>query len=924
MYSLQQRIEASPYLQRLVAHSEFAPLVTAFESQTAPTTLEPELASIVARLALKKEDDFAAAEQALVQAKHDFALVWSLAELQQIGTQAERGVWQTRFAEATIDYALSLAWQGTARKQRGLEDVLEANDYRLPGLFVFGMGKLGGRDLNYSSDVDLVAYFDPDVLAVPDAVGKSYVCHQTLQELTRLLGQGGASDFIWRVDWRLRPNASATSLAMSVHAAEDYYFYHASPWHRLALMKARVVAGDFKLGSQFLASLSSFIWRQNLDFRALDELAEIKQRINLEHPGLRAQRQWVEPIGDNIDGFNVKLGSGGIREIEFFANAQQLLWGGRRQQLRTPNTVEALTVLSEQQRLAPEHAERLIHCYQFLRKVENAIQMVANQHMHLLPISDANKHAVLCLLNLDDWPQLVTQINEVRGFVHRLFGELFAEQEQHQIGPIVWPQGLSAASDEIVEGWENGFHRYGVSSSVRYKLKPLLKGLADYLNEGNDHSGPDVNDVIVRLHGFFKSLPQGEQYFRLLAESPVLLRSIVPPLLYSPAMTTLLTQSPHIVDCYVHGEWHYPEPFDSQYILQSDDYGDQLERLRRFVNEHLYQLYQQFLGGRLAADILQAALSDLAEHTLELALKVVADEMDLPEVPITVIGMGKVALRRMSPMSDLDLIFIYDAEHTSLELASRFVSRLQTAIASPMREGILYELDTRLRPSGRSGAPTVSIESFASHQTGRARTWEHIALMSSRVVAGRRAPQAQIDDIKRQVLTRLRSQSQLQIDARKMWLRVTEHRVGDTPLSAMNSKLRIGGLMQAEYLASCLVLAYGPNISADSVALDDLLAQSLPHFGLEELPEIIQFWRIQQLWERLLGKTEQPLSSLRDRYFARLLEQSNCSSMDELLAKKKRYSDYVVEGLNRFFGEAKDLSPQEIDDWAEAPIQWNE
>ena len=171
---------------------------------------------------------------------------------------------------------------------------------RVTGLFVFGMGKLGGYDLNFSSDVDLVAYFDPHLLPVPEILGRSYICHQILQQLTKLIGQGGQANFIWRVDWRLRPNASATTLAMSTDAAREYYFYQASPWHRLALMKARVVAGDIDCGSRFINQLQPFIWRRNLDYRALDELAETKQRINLEHPALRSQRRWREPINDEI------------------------------------------------------------------------------------------------------------------------------------------------------------------------------------------------------------------------------------------------------------------------------------------------------------------------------------------------------------------------------------------------------------------------------------------------------------------------------------------------------------------------------------------------------------------------------------------------------------------------------------------------
>ncbi len=916
-----KKISVSPYLLRL--HEDVSTVQIVDKQLTADQLIE-QLKELTLSLTPSVFNNTDEAEERLIETNKRFSFLWCVAELLNIGTQPERGQWQTQFAEASIQYALSLAWQRIAKKQKSLLKHVQESPHIAPGLFIIGMGKLGGNDLNFSSDVDLIAYFDPDILPVPDAIGKSYVCHQVLQELTRILQQNGGSNFIWRVDWRLRPNASATSLAMSTVAAEDYYHYHASPWHRLALMKARVIAGDLKVGQAFLNSLGAFIWRQNLDFRALDELAEIKQRINLEHPGLRAQRKWVDPIGCNIDGFNVKLGSGGIREIEFIVNAKQLLWGGRNHQLRNPNTVAALHALTERERIEPSHAQRLEQAYQFLRKLENAVQMHSNQQTHLLPSGEGMKHDVLVLLGYDSWPVLVDELNHHRRFVNQLFLELFSEQEQNQLAAPVWPENVNSVTDDVLEAWENGFHIYGVSSSIRHKLKPLSHALADFLNDSAHENGTDVNDVVMRLHHFFKSLPQGEQYFRLLAESPSLLSRIIPPLLYSPAMTVLLSQSPHIVDCYVHGEWRYPQDFESQHIMQSDDYGERLERLRRFVNEHLYQLYQQFLRGELAPEILQEALTHLAEHTLEVALTLVAQDMQLDEVPITVIGMGKVALRRMSPMSDLDLIFVYDSAAVSMELASRFVGRLQTAIATPLREGIVYELDTRLRPSGKSGAPTVSVESFAQHHQQRAHTWEHIALMSARVVAGRRQPEPILNEIKQQLITTARDPLQLKTDARKMWLRVTEHRVKDTPLRLMNSKLRVGGLMQAEYLAACLVLAYGERFNTSSADLDDLLLECLPHYGLEELPDIIQFWRIQQLWERLLGKTEQPLSSLRDEYFSLLLKHSQCNSMDELLEKKKRYSNYVSQAMESFFDEANALTVKQIDDWLETSVQWRD
>ncbi len=904
---IENQIASSPYLSRLAEQCSFKPELNA-------ESLVLSLSKVCDGLQGYQFDDLEAAQSFLLDAKTDFNYLWSLAEISRALDQPELGRWQTKFAEITISFALRLSWLIIAPKHKAISEQLISSQGAVAGLFVFGMGKLGGNDLNFSSDVDLVAYFDPRILPVPEMLGKSYVCHQVLQTLTKLLTQGGASNFIWRVDWRLRPNASATTLAMSVDAAEDYYFYRASPWHRLALMKARVVAGDIALGQEFLKTLTPFIWRQNLDFRALDELAEIKQRINLEHPSLRAQRQWAEPIAEDINGFNVKLGSGGIREIEFIANALQLLWGGRNYALRTPNTLEAIEELRRLDKLPDDVANILSMAYQYLRRLENAVQMSGNQQTHLLPSSQESQEQFLSLVGVDDWQTLVVELNAYRKSVHFQFEQLFAEQTAAQGQALIWPDDLSEQADEIIDGWEAGFINYGVSNQVRHRLRPLTRGIAHYLKDKNNNA----SDTVVRLHEFFRSLPSGEQYFRLLAESPALLASIVPPLLYSPAMTLLLKQSPHIIDCYVREQWNYPEEFDSSYVNQADDYGERLERMRRFVNEHLYQLYLSFLEGHLTVDQFQTALTKLAEHSLELALKVVADNMNLDVIPITVVGMGKVALGKMSPLSDLDLIFVFDQENTSLDLASRFVSRLQTAISTPMKEGILYELDTRLRPSGRSGAPTVSIESFAAHHLTRAHTWEHIALVPSRIVAGNRAPEARFEKIKAQLVSQPRDQAQLLHDSQKMWCRIAEHRVKPVGPEMMFSKLREGGLMQAEYLAACLILEAGGELDVSNLAFDELLAQ------IDEsqmLIDIIQFWRIQQLWERLLGKSEQPLESLPSEYLARLLQQSEVSSIDQLVAKKREYSTYIEQRMEALFG-SHFLETTAMDAWLETQVSW--
>lgn len=913
---LDAQIEHAPYLVSLRKKYPELQSINAVDMQQPFAGLEQTSAALDLAADALNHEEF---PQALIRAKAFFSYHWSLIELQQAGEFLQRGGWQTRFAEQTLKHALRWAWQQVGAKQPAVARALESCDQDLPGMFILGMGKLGGRDLNFSSDVDLIAYFDPEVLEVPEVLGKSYICHQVLQALTRLLGQSGNADFIWRVDWRLRPNASATTLAMSTVAAHDYYYYRASPWHRLALMKARVVAGDIDAGEQFIGEITPFIWRQNLDFRALDELGEIKNKINLEHPSLRAERQWREPINSEIGGYNVKLGRGGIREIEFVANALQLVWGGKQYPLREPTTLLALQQLGNLGHLEQATVINLSDAYRFQRRIENVLQIIGNQQTHLIPKTDTSQESILMLLGMDDWAGLVQQLNHHRQLVSQQFEELFAEQAQAVGAAPEWPSTLSDAALEVVEGWDKGFLQYGVSIELRHRLRPLTAALAEQV-AGLENA----SEAIIRLHNFFRSLPQGEQYFRLLAESPALLNSILPPLLYSPPMASLLKQSPHIIDCYMVAQaLDLSVGFDSDYVLQATRYEVRLERMRRFVNEQLYQLYLMFINSQLPVVEFQRALTDLAEHTLELALAVVAEHMELAEVPITVVGMGKMGVGKMAPLSDLDLIFVFDPQRTDIEVASKFVARLQTAIATPMREGIVYELDTRLRPSGRSGAPTVSIDSFRSHQLQRAHTWEHIALVSARVVAGDRRLTEQIASIKQEVISQPRSLTQFRKDAAKMWARIAEHRIKPVGAETMLSKLRPGGVMQAEYLAACVVLA--TTAHSDSMSFDDLVLAAISSStcgnDFQQLPQRLGFWRMMQLWERLLDWGEQPLADIPQPYLSRILDQAEC--LDVLgLEELQRVSAIDITNMFEQLLQTPFSNQQELDDWLETKVEW--
>jgi len=780
---------------------------------------------------------------------------------------------QSQFAAKTIDVALRAAWQKEAKTLK-----LKTFTGGIAGLFILGLGKLGGRDLNFSSDVDLVAFYDPAILPIPEHIGQGYIVNKILKTMGQILKPRHSSNFVWRVDWRLRPEASITQLAMPIDMAQDFYFFRALPWHRLALMKARVIAGDIKTGETFLTSITPFIWRQNLDFRALDELAHLKSRINLEHPALRQQRATPDIIGEDAAGFNVKLGSGGIREIEFIANAQQLVWGGKQYDLRTPNTLEALTNLASLGHLNETTAETLKSCYIGLRNLENTIQILDNAQNHIVPSSTEQQRSIMDLLGENDWPKFCKKIKKMRQFVNTEFKNVFDEQIDLTSTSTEFEttfSELSPAVQDIAKNWLDGFNKTQASSSNNIKFQRLGMSLLSSIFK----SSADSELAIGRVNTFLSALSRSDQYLHLLARNEALLNALVPPLLYSPHMTILLQQSPHIIDVFLSPI----RDMDTDFIFQTEDYETRLERLRRFVNENLFTHYTNFMGIDGTPHALHKNLTHLANLAIEASLKIVSDDLSIPELPMTVLGLGKMGTSRMSPKSDLDLIFIFK-DGTDSDLAQKIVRRLRTVLTAKLREGIAYDLDMRLRPSGRSGPPAVMLSSFKDHHYNRAHNWEHIALSHSRIIAGDENLGKTVMSIAKDVLSRPRNHTQFLSDAQTMWHRISTQRISETTPSDFNSKLRHGGLMQAEYSQACA----------------QILDMPLPTLSGD-----IKFWSHIQLWERLLELTLKSLSDIPDFYKANLLRQFQAKSLSALEKQQKHHSQSVQAAFNHLFSGAE-------------------
>ena len=940
-------LDYSTYLQRLLRVTSRSDWVSE------PSSAVKSLDEILKYLALEPTDkmqldyrNWADVGQYLGEQKRLFSLALAITDLYGHLTTEEIGRKQSLFAELTLDLALRAAWHQpqVTKLCRGLPEPGQP----VPGLTILGLGKLGGRDLNFSSDIDLLAFYEPEKLPMLPMEGAGDLCSRILKLVTQLLSGHLGGELIWRVDWRLRPEASATQIAMSTEAALNYYFFRALPWHRLALMKARVVAGDKECGQQLLRELDPFIWRQNLDFRAIDDIAQLKTRIDLEHPQLSSHRA---KQSDSINspssaiGFNLKLGNGGIREIEFIANAMQLIWGGKNPQLRTGHSLTALRLLADFGLLDPNCGQRLIQNYLWLRKLENRLQMIDNQQAHTIPAFPEKLSSFQALNEISDWKVFEQRLLTCRTQVNSNFNQLFRDQqgkgkEQARDHTLDIAQDLSQSSRDILLNWREGFRAYGATEFQSQKLKALYPLIVEQLLE----TKIEADKAIEQLHIFFKGLPPGGQYFSLLLSSPKLLEALVVPVIYSPPMRSLLAQSPHIMDSLLAGdrleqksiEDAGNEAIDASWVKYKASYEVRLERLRRLVNENLYTNYLEFLGGELKVQQLQRALTILAEQSVSLGTEVVAEELysestgtassetgRLPE--FSLYGLGKLGMQRMAPLSDLDIIYIY-SDNCSREQSTTFVSRLQTALSARMKEGIAYEMDTKLRPSGLSGAVALSVSSFASYQGSRAKTWEHIALVSARHVLGHGETGKFISQTRYAVLSRKRNTEQFRMDAAKMLERIRDQRIVKVADSVVNTKLRPGGLMEAEYLAACCLIRLAPE-HPELLSLDysdmlkqlALLSAKSNESHLRGLPNWIEFWSVLQIWERLLGLEGSEIDDIPQKFLPRILTQLNLDSSNQLIDQMREVSLLVRSGLEQEFSG---VSPQDLKSWQEKPVLW--
>jgi len=772
-------------------------------------------------------EDKAALMRRLRIAKRRVALTAAVAELAGTWSLEQQTAALSRFAEAALGAAVRHLLREAAGK--GLVALADPDEpEKNSRLLVLGLGKLGGYELNYSSDIDLIVLYDAARIRAGARDGLPALFVRLTRELVRVLEERTGDGYVFRTDLRLRPDPASTPLAISVAAALAYYESVGQNWERAALIKARPVAGDFIAGRRFLEELRPFLWRKNLDFAAIQDIHSIKRQINAHLGGGRIA----------VEGHNIKTGRGGIREIEFFAQTQQLIWGGRVQELRVRPTCEALRRLAEAGRINPATALELIGDYRFLRRLEHRLQMVDDAQTHVLPSDRAGLEHIAVFFGYGRAEDFVADLSAHLVSVERHYAQLF-EQAPTLAAPgnLVFtgaeddPETLDtlsrlgftepAAVAGLLRRWHHGRIRATRSQRAREILTELVPEL---LRIFGATSLPDA--ALRRFDQFLSRLPAGVQLFSLFHANPGLLALVAEVMAGAPRLAEHLAQRPALLDP-VLTEGFFALPPDRRALAAELDevlaggrtFEDTLDALRRWAGERRFQVGVQLLRRSLDGAPAGVALSDIAETALAGLLPAVEAEFArrhgrVPEGAFAIIGMGRLGSREMTLASDLDLILIYDAS-SEVEMSdgarllavpsyyARLSQRLIGAITAPTAEGRLYDVDMRLRPSGASGPIASHFAGFARYQREAAWTWEHMALTRARPVAGDAGLRQRISETLEAVLRTPRDPGKLVMDVADMRRRIAEENPRPSPRDLRN---RRGGLIDLEFIVQYLIL----------------------------------------------------------------------------------------------------------------------
>jgi glutamate-ammonia-ligase adenylyltransferase len=662
---------------------------------------------------------------ALRQAKRRAALLVGLAELGGVWPVMQATAGWTRFADAALNRALAY---GLARHAKGPV----TGD---GGLVAIAMGKMGAGELNYSSDIDLVLLFDESGYDPSDYGTARAILLKAARTAMGAMSDITAEGYVFRTDLRLRPDPGSTPIVLSMEAAERYYEAMGRTWERAAWIKARACAGAKAAGEGFLERLTPFVWRRHLDFAVVEEAHDMRRRIR-DHKGLAGE--W------DVPGHDVKLGQGGIREIEFLTQTQQIIAGGRDPRLRVRGTLEGMDRLTEAGWMKQQDRDILSEQYRYLRSVEHRVQMVQDAQTHRIPRDPERLRRLACFMGDGDVDRFVTDLRDRMRAVEAITVPSFLppSQGQAKAGPV----------GEIIEGASAVTDRWATYPALRsdraqaifHRLRPgLLAALA---------RAARPSEALAAFDGFLRGLPAGVQVLSLFEANPKLVDLLADICATAPDLAQYLSQNAGVLDAVIGGTFLEPLPDVWTLPPVEGDFEERLTRLRQWHREAHFRIGVHMLRGLIDPIGAGASYARLAEAVLASAW--VATDFEtarrygrVPGLRLVAMGMGSLGARRLAARSDLDLVLLHDGADDLAESdgrraigpgqwAAKFTQILITALSAPMGEGRLYEVDMRLRPSGRQGPVATPLSGFLNYQANEAWVWEHMALTRARVVVG--------------------------------------------------------------------------------------------------------------------------------------------------------------------------------------------
>jgi len=768
--------------------------------------------------------------RAFRRARADHALLVALADI--------GGVWDvvavtralSEFADASVAGGIDvLLTQASAGNKYTLPNPDDPGDGS--GIVVLALGKHGAGELNYSSDIDLVVFFDPECAALTDPYEATAFYARIAQGLAKLLQERTADGYVHRVDYRLRPDPGSTPVAVALPSAYSYYETVGQNWERAALIKARPVAGDIALGANFLKELAPFIWRKYFDFAAIADVHAMKRQIH----AVRGHSEIA------VAGHDIKLGRGGIREVEFFVQTQQLVFGGRRPELRGRRTIEMLGVLHEEKWISAEARDELIAAYCFLRTIEHRIQMVADEQTQRLPHDENQLTAFAKFCGYKNLKAFSSALTTQAKIVQKHYALLF--EEGHELatttGSLVFtgsdndPDTLKTLKQlgfrdpektaETVRGWHFGRRPAVTSARAREVLTELTPALLAALGGTADPDG-----ALDRLDAAFGRMPAAVELMTILLNHERLLLLFADLLGTAPRLADTVSRRPHVLDAII--DPAFTDPIVDEAVIGEQvrdiigipaSYEDFLDRARDAARQLMFVTGARMLSGvyapERAGEAYAAIVQAIIQASLEKVCKVFArDYGTIPGSRIAVLALGRLGSREMTPTSDLDLVVLYDFDENDRESTGpksidatayyiRLTQRLVSALTAPTRRGALFEVDLRLRPSGGKGPVATQFKGFPAYQANDAELWEHMALTRARVIAGDPDFAPKVEQAIRDVLCMKRDFKVVAKEVLSMRRLIAQEKGEDDP---WDMKLASGGLTDLDFLGQALILAH--------------------------------------------------------------------------------------------------------------------